>query len=137
MESDMAEPWRECFREGLAPLLSTAALQALRDALQRDDPALCQRATTIPPPMPFATEWPCEGCCLLGYAGWRGEGLTTVGEVEEFFVRMCWEIDQRLGEPAACQYLLNAFDAWDRPEMIAHLFPEVELALAARTDAAA
>jgi hypothetical protein len=126
------ESWRKVWREGLEPLLSTAGLEALRRALVNDDPRLLQGATTTPPPLQCVQDWPVEGACALGFCGWQGEGLETVAEVEEFFARMCFEIDQRLGEPAACRWFLNWFDEAPRDEMRRLLLAEVNRALARR-----
>src|SRR4051812_6395754 len=98
--------WQQVWREGAAPLLSTEGLLALREALRADDQRLLQGATTTPPPLACMLDWPVEAACLLGYAGWQGDGLETVAEVEEFFGRMCFEIDQRLGNAADCRFLL-------------------------------
>ena len=46
------ENWRKVWREGVAPLLSAAGLEALRRALVTDDGRLLQGATTTPPPLP-------------------------------------------------------------------------------------
>ncbi len=126
------ESWRKVWREGLAPLLSVAGLEALRAALVRDDPRLQQGATTTPPPLQCVQDWPVEGACAVGFCGWQGEGLETVGEVEEFFARMCFEIDQRLGEPAGCRWFLNWFDETPRDEMRRQLLAEVNRSLAQR-----
>jgi hypothetical protein len=126
------ETWRKVWREGLAPLLSTGALEALCHALLADDPRLVQGVTTTPTPLPAAADLLVEAACALGYCGWQGEGLETVGEVEEFFARMCFEIDQRLGEPAGCRWFLNWFDETPRDTMRLELTPEVNRALAAR-----
>src|SRR5205823_5275842 len=114
------------------PVLSTPGLKALRQALLADDPRLLQGATTAPPPLMCVQEWPVEGCCGLGWCGWQGEGLETVGEVEEFFARACFEADTRLGEPAACRWFLNWFDDTPRDVMRRELLAEVERALAER-----
>ena len=119
------ESWRKVWREGVAPLLSTPSLEALRQALTNDDARLIQGATTTPPPLQCVQDWPVEAACALGYCGWRGDGLETVAEVEEFFARMCFEIDQRLGEPAACRWFLNWFDETPRDEMREQLLAEV------------
>ena len=119
------ESWRKVWREGLVPLLSTAGLEALRRALVNDDPRLLQGATTTPPPLQCVQDWPVEAACALGYCGWQGDGLETVAEVEEFFARMCFEIDQRLGEPAGCRWFLNWFDETPRDEMRANCSAEV------------
>ncbi len=128
----MIESWRKAWREGLAPQLSTAGLSALRKALLDDDPRLLQGATTAPPPLQCVQDWPVEGACSLGYCGWQGDGLETVGEVEEYFARACFEADKRLGEPAACRYFLNWFDETPRDEMRRQFLAEVNRALAHR-----
>src|SRR5262249_26906399 len=129
------ESWRKVWREGLEPLLSTPALETLRKALVTDDRRLLQGATPTPPPLQCVQDWPVEAACALGYCGWQGEGLETVAEVEEFFARMCFEIDQRLGEPAGCRWFLNWFDETPRDEMREQLLAEVTHALAQRRSA--
>jgi hypothetical protein len=126
------ESWRKVWREGFAPLLSTAGLESLRDALKADDGRLLQGSTSSPPPLMCVQDWPVEAACALGYCAWQGEGLETVGEVEDFFARACFDADQRLGEPAACRYFLNWFDDTPRAEMRRDLLAEVELVLAQR-----
>jgi hypothetical protein len=120
------ESWKRVWRQGVAPLLSDRALLALRGALSADSPELVQGATTTPPPLSIAADWPVEAACVLGYCGWRGEGLETVGEVEEFFGELCYAIDRRLDEPAACRWFLNWFDETPREAMRAALLAEVE-----------
>src|SRR6516164_2401639 len=78
------ESWRRVWREGLEPLLSPEALEALSLALVRDDPRLLQGATTSPPPLQCVQDWPVEAACALGFCGWQGENLHSVAEVEEF-----------------------------------------------------
>ena len=132
------ESWQKLWREGAAPLLTTDNLETLRIALVIDDPRLKQGATTSPPPIQCVQDWPCEAACLLAYCGAADlgglapEGNVTVGEVEEYFARLCWEIDQRMGEPAACRYLLNFWD--DTPRLTARhkLLTEVHRTLAER-----
>ena len=126
------ESWRLVWRDGFAPVLSTTGLEALRDALLLDDPRLTQGSTTTPPPLMCVQDWPVEAACALGYCGWQGDTLDTVGQVEEFFARACFEADQRLGEPAACRWFLNWFDDTPRAQMRRDLLAEVELALADR-----
>ena len=113
-------------------MLSNEAVEALRRGLVGDDARLIQGATTTPPPLQCVQDWPVEAACALGYCGWQGEGLETVAEVEEFFARMCFEIDQRLGEPAGCRWFLNWFDETPRDEMRRELLGEVNRALAQR-----
>jgi hypothetical protein len=128
------ESWRKVWRDGVEPLLTTEGLSALAQALRSDDGRLVQGATTTPPPLMCVQDWPCEAACALGYCGWVGDGLETVGEVEEFFARMCFEIDQRLGEPAACRWFLNWYDETPRDDMRRELLNEVTRALTARAD---
>jgi len=126
------ESWRKVWRDGLAPHLSTAGLEALRRALLADDGRLVQGATTVPPPLMCVQDWPVEAACVLGYCGWKGDGLETVGEVEEYFARMCFEADKALGEPAACRWFLNWFDETPRSEARQELLAEVNRALLQR-----
>jgi hypothetical protein len=126
------ESWRKVFRDGLAPLLSDAGLAALRAALAADDVRLLQGQTTTPAPMQCVQDWPCEAACPIGYAAWKGDGLETVAEVEEFFAICCFKVDQALGEPAACRWWLNHWDETPRAEAIRELLPEVDRELARR-----
>src|ERR1041385_7183122 len=104
------ESWRLVWRDGFVPVLSTAGLEALRDALRGDDPRLTQGSTTTPPPLMCVQDWPVEAACALGFCGWQGDELESVGQVEEHFAKCCFEADQRLGEAAACRWFLNWFD---------------------------
>jgi hypothetical protein len=126
------EAWRKVWRDGIVPLLSTRGLDALRTALLRDDARLIQGATSSPPPMQCVLDWPIEAACVIGFCGWQGDGLETVGEVEELFNRLCFEADQRLGEPAAVRFFLNWADETPRDEMRRELLAEVRLALSER-----
>lgn len=126
------ESWQKVWREGLAPQLSTAGLEALHKALVNDDARLLQGATTSPPPLQCVQDWPVEGACALSYCGWQGDGLESVAEVEEFFAQRCFEADQLLGQPAACRWFLNWFDETPRDQMRRLLAAEVQRTLAQR-----
>jgi hypothetical protein len=121
----MIESWRKAWKDGFAPYLSGDCLSALRKGLTDDDPRLLQGATTTPPPLQCVQDWPVEAACALGYCGWQGERLKTVGETEEFFARACFRADQALGEPAACRWFLNWYDDTPREQMRRQLLAEV------------
>jgi hypothetical protein len=127
------ESWRKVWREGVAPQISTAGLQALARAMIVDDERLVQGSTTTPPPLQCMQECAVEGACGVGFCAWQGDGLRTVGQVEEFFARVCYETDQHFGEPTACRWFLNWFDDTPREEMRRLLLSEVQLALAERS----
>lgn len=120
------ECWRKVWREGFLPSLKTEGLKALRDALRSDDPRLMQGMTTSPAPQPGQEAWTCNGTCAVGFCGWQANRLLTVGEVEEYFARLCFEADHRLGAPAASRWFINWFDETPRPIMREHLLTEVE-----------
>jgi hypothetical protein len=128
------ESWRRVFREGFEPVVSTPGLLALHQALLTDDPRLIQGATTTPPPLICVQDWPVEAACMTAYCFWQGDGLETVAEVEEAFARACFEMDQRLGEPAGCRWILGWFDETPRADMIREWLPEVESALERRRE---
>ena len=126
------EAWRHVWRKGLAPTLTDDNLEALRKALAEDDARLVQGATTQPPPLMCVQDWPVEAACLIGVCGWLGDGLQTVAEVEEFFAKTCFKIDERMGEPAACRWLLNWYDDTPRDEMRRELLAEVNFEIGNR-----
>jgi hypothetical protein len=128
------ESWRIVWRDGFVPTLTRKGLVSLHEALASNDERLTQGSTTTPPPLMCVQDWPVEAACALGFCGWQGERLYTVGEVEEYFARCCFEADRRLGEAAACRWFLNWFDDTPRDEMVNELLGEVERAIA-RLDA--
>lgn len=130
------ERWRTAWRKGVAPLLSTKGLEALRVALVEDDRRLEQGVTTSPPAMQGALDWPVEQACGLVFPGWQADGLATVAEAQEYFGQLCHAIDQRLGAPAGCCWFLNWFDDTPREEMRRELLTEVLRTLAERAEAA-
>ena len=127
------ESWREAWRNGFAVVLPLDGLLSLRDALRDDDARLLQGATTKPPPLMCVQDWPCEGGDAISWTRYCGDASVTVGDVEEHFAKMCFDVDQKIGEPAACRWFLNWFDDTPRAEMRRELVAEVELAIQARS----
>ena len=120
----------DVMRRAWLPLLSTDQIELLRAACEAGTEELIQCATTVPPPLTHTRDWPCEGACLVGFSEWKTEGLHSVEQVDGRFARVCFEIDQRMGEPAACRWLLNFWDDTPRhvvlPLMAAELGRELE-----------
>lgn len=154
------ESWREVWRDGFAPVLPTDGLKALAEALRSDDPRLTQGSTTTPPPLMCVQGYAVEACDAIAYCGvatlggfacsaenYRGRGLgapshdnpgaATVGKVEEFFAKACFDADQLLGGPAEHRWFLNAWDDTPRAQMFRELLAEVEAAVASRLGEAA
>jgi hypothetical protein len=125
--------WQRSFREGIVPHVSPAGLMALKQALETDDPALMQGATTSPPPLDCVSDLPVQAACAIAYAGWKGDGRLTVGEVEQFFANVCHRAGQYLGDPTGARWFLNWFDDTPRDQMRRELLAEVSLALAGAT----
>lgn len=128
------ESWRLVWRQGLAPVLPTRGLEALLGALERDDPQLTQGQTTLPPPSMAVQDWPCAAADAIGFAVWKGDARTSIGEVEEGFAKACFDCDQRMGQGAACGYFLNFWDHTPRAEAFDQLANEVRLVLMARSN---
>src|SRR5215831_262637 len=126
------ESWKHAWRKGFAPQLSTAGLVALAAALEGDDRRLLQGATTSPPPVPLVLDWPPEAACPAALCGWLGDGLETVGELEEYFATVCRDADLALGGNAACRWFLNWADETPRGQMRAALLLEVKRELRRR-----
>lgn len=122
------ESWKIVLRNGLFKILTKEQLLVGLEALKTDSPLLTQGSTTTPPPLMCVQDWPVEAACFLGFCGWKNpiNPLETVGQVEEFFAKCCFEMDQRLGEPAACRWFLNWFDETPRNQMREALIAEIE-----------
>jgi hypothetical protein len=133
----MTDAARHAFRVGFAPRLSDKSLGALLVALATDDARLMQCQTTAPPGLLWLLDWPVEAACVLGFCGWQGEELGTVGEVSDYFVSACHEADQLLGEPTACRHLIEWIDGTPRDQMRVELLTEVEQILSERQQVAA
>lgn len=123
------ERWRRVWREGLAPQLSPPGLLALQTALRRDDPRLLQGAICSPPTLDALRAQPVDCACAIGYCGWIGEGCATVGELEDYFHRVCENADAVFHEAAACRFFLHWFDAVPRSVMRREMLAEVSLVL--------
>lgn len=126
------ESWSKVFSQGFAKVMSTVALKALMEGLRVDSAGLLQGATTSPPPLTCVQDYPVEAACAIGFAGWRGEVLFSVGEVEEYFARTCHQVDQLFDEPAACRHFLNWVDETPRDEMRLQLLPLIRKELGIR-----
>ncbi len=126
------EKWRRVWREGFVPQLSTEGLQALHKALTQDDPRLLQGTTCYPPLLDALKERAVEATCALGFCAWQGDGVGSVGELDQFFQKICDAADRNFSDPAACRFFLNWYDDTSRAEMRQELLAEVALALKER-----
>jgi hypothetical protein len=125
--------WQVAFRNGFAPLLSTAGLEALRSALLRDDQAVVQGETAVFPDGADPDRSPPTATCPLGYAGWKGELLDTVAAVEAWWVGLYDAADARLVDgPAGVWEFLDFVDESPRPVVRRGLMLEVGRELARR-----
>jgi hypothetical protein len=133
------EPWRSIWRNGIAPSLHQRHLEALRRGLESNDSALIHKQSFEPIPLPCIKDFPVHAACALGYPGWKGDRLETVGEAEEFFSRVIHETEERLGEVGAVDLFLRWWDygqveaggvcVHSQTERRRLLLEEVELAL--------
>jgi hypothetical protein len=119
------EPWRMVWRKGFAQLLSSEALEALEQALMRDDQRLIQETTVVATPTDSTQDWPVRNACAIAFCGWQGEGLHTAAEIELFFDELCRYVDIILDEPLACCRFLMWFDETPRERMRTQLLYEV------------
>lgn len=119
-------PWQAAFRVGIAPQLSTDGLQALADALERDNPQLIQCVSSQPVPTNSGAtdDWPVNAACAVNFPGWQGDGLATVGELEVHYSRTIRGCHERAGK-RAFEDFLAWYDAADRDVMRELLLDEV------------
>jgi hypothetical protein len=134
---DDAEPtaWQKVWREGLCPQLTTAGLQNLQRALERDDPRLITGTTVKPPPLMCRLGEAVESCCPLCWAILDTNTqpcYVSVGQLEERFADTLLKASDRLGWPLAAKYWLNWVDESPRDEMRRLLLAEVHRELGRR-----
>lgn len=125
------EKWRQAWREGIAPCLLDEELQALRDALATNDPALIQGCTAHSDPRTGCL----EGGCAIGLAAWRGRGLRTMAEADRAFTATFDAAEVRLASTVldlSPQEFVDWFDLQPMEEVRPALLAEVERALAGR-----
>lgn len=120
------ERWRLVWRQGFAPKISTVGLQALLKALEEDDQTLIQGNTVYP------QEGQPEACCLIAYAGWKGDGLKSTVDIVDYFDRLCAGADEAFKNPLEGYYFFKWFDDQKREEFRRELIPEIKLALEKR-----
>jgi hypothetical protein len=88
-----------------------------------------QGAVSSPPPFDALNESTICSACAIGFCGWKGDRLQTVGELYSFFAEVCDAADASFHDPAACRHFFHWFDATPRDEMRRELLSEVGLAL--------
>lgn len=122
----------DVFRLGFAPSMTVKMLTELRDGCRRNDPALHQGCTTVPPPLMVIYDWKCEGGCAISYAIWKGQPLETVGAVGEQFRYLCETADTKTGEVGA---FLRWFDDTPREQALKELADLIDDIMAERSAA--
>lgn len=122
------EPWRQVFRDGIAPQLPLAALEALRRGLLKHDPRLRPGATVEVGWTPVGTG--IMQACAIGYGAWKGLQLTSAADIEMFFNHVCERANQMLDDPSACGDFINWFDGHRREFAFPLLLTEVNRAIA-------
>lgn len=130
------EIWKNIWRKGIAPLLSSSSLVALQRALDEADPHLAQGCVVFPRPVPSCWDLPPLALGFFAYCGMEGEGLFSIFEVSDFHDRMILAVDEHLDEPGACQEFLNWFDATERKAICERLLPEIRWELSQRHEKA-
>lgn len=132
------EPWRYVLREGYLPLLTDPELEALRKAVQGNDPRLIQGKTVAASAWSWLFGSEVGGACLLTYPGWQCDGLWLTSQVENRFQEISVRINCALGlfdagplgHPGKHVWASSAlvaywYDATPREEVFRELLPEI------------
>jgi hypothetical protein len=91
-----------------------------------------QLQTVSPLPLQPHAPRPVQGACPIAFAGWKGDGLLIVADLEEFFARVLFRAGERLGDRTGARYFLNWWDDSPREEARRELLAEVRRELARR-----
>jgi hypothetical protein len=111
-----------------------AGLEALRKALEDDDPALIQGQNVLPPPLHIYKSDEVTAACAICFTAWKGDcgGRACVADLDIGFAEVCYQAGQLLREPGAVRFFLIQYDSWTREEMRQNLLTEVERTLVGR-----
>lgn len=115
------------WRAGFAHQMPDDVLEAMEFGLLIDDPAIIQGNTSSPQPPHGNWGGLCQSTDITCYGFWRKGGLETIGDIETKFSELCYEADEKLGEPAFCRWYLNWVDSCPRDEMFSVMLREVRL----------
>jgi hypothetical protein len=131
LEQLHAKPgWREAW-EDLEPHLSTPVLSAMLAGLESNDARIVQGVTHQPSLARAPSNAPPECGCLVAFGLWVGEGLETIGQIDQRFSQVNRAV------PTAYR-VFGAFDASQSIEEARRLFlPVVRAAVARRQREAA
>lgn len=124
--------WKDVFRRGLAPQLTSDELETLLTALVNNDPDLIQGKTVEPCGAGVKGDEKPKAGCMIGYIIWKCRGANEVRDVQNEFACICCGIDVRLAVLSVNRYLLNFFDETPRDKMRPQLIEEIELELERR-----
>ena len=90
------DSWRIVWRDGFGPVLFHGGAGGPPRCPEGRRPPLGAGRDDHAAPADVRAGLAGRGRVRPGLCGWLGEGLSTVGEVEEFFARACFEADERL-----------------------------------------
>jgi hypothetical protein len=108
LEARATGGWREAW-PALEDHLSTAVLQAMLAGLEAEDVRLVQGITHLPTLATAPANAVPKCGCLVAYGLWIGEGLQTIGDIDERF--------SQVNRAVASAY--RVFGAWDASQDIA------------------
>jgi hypothetical protein len=124
--------WRTAWME-LEARLSLPVLEAMLDGIESADPRLVQGVTHLPP-LSLAPADAAPACgCLVGYGLWIGEGLRSIGEIDERVRQINRAVTNM---PAVMGRVIDAWDGASSIDAARQLFrPVVRAALERRAGA--
>lgn len=132
MLTELLLTWQDAWRRAIAPQMEVRHLLALRAALAENDRRLVTSGTTVyPRPLQHNLDRTAEAACAIGFAGWQGDGLTTVKQVRDWFAEVAWRAGLETGDEKA----VGPFACWfddegiDRRAKFRLLLAEVERSL--------
>ena len=125
--------WKQVWRNGISPALTTKELVILQKGLISDDPKLIQ-GKTINIFVEHESEAPVRviGACALAYCGWIGSNLETMTDVLQTFNDTCTRIAIHLKTTIGFIPFVKWFDNTPREQMRQELLEEVNIELERR-----
>lgn len=130
--SEELAAWQRCWRGGLADLLPTKGLVALREALIVDSRRLVQEVTAIDGDGEGYDPYVVAACCPLAYCGWKTGEVISIEDAIAYVDVLRQRQKRRSKDGSGVRDFIQWVDSTPRKQMRRELLAEVTRTLIER-----
>jgi len=126
------EPWKNVFRNVIAPALTREELETLYNGLARADSAILQGGVCLPAPYHVNMRKRLTACDPILYGPWKCGRIKNVEDALQLTDSVSIEADMTIGVPGALNLFFEWWDKTPREAAVNALAAEVSLMVADR-----